>query len=181
MSLRNTSTHYGKLSIALHWLMALMIISLIAVGFYMESMPDGDDKWAIYGLHKATGVIVLVFALFRWYWTLSSEKLSSPEGYSKMDIGLAHAGKWFLMIMMLVMPLSGMGMSLFGGRSINMYGIFSIPGVAEANKPLAGILNTVHSVSAWIIAIMVGLHILFAFKHHLINKDITLTRMLGRN
>ncbi|WP_196140999.1 cytochrome b [Aliikangiella sp. G2MR2-5] len=181
MGMRNTKTHYGKLSIALHWIMALLIIGIIAVGFYMGTMEDGDPKWQLYGYHKATGVIILVLALFRWYWVLSNEKLSAPEGFTKKDIGLAHASKWSLMLMMLVMPVSGMVMSIAAGRAINVFGLFKVPALAEANRPIAGFFHDVHEISAWIIAILVGLHILFALKHHLLNKDETLLRILGRN
>ncbi|TQV89634.1 cytochrome b [Aliikangiella coralliicola] len=181
MSLRNTESHYGKLTIIMHWLMAAMIIGMIVVGFVMDNMEDGDLKWKIYALHKATGVILLILALFRWYWTLSNKKLQPLESYSQLDIKLAHAGKWFLMLLILLMPVSGLIMSIAAGKSVNMFGLFTIPGLDEKNHQIAGLFHSVHEIAAWIISAVVGLHILFAFKHHWLSKDATLTRMLGKN
>lgn len=180
MGLKNTATQYGKLAIILHWGMALFIISIIAVGFFMTSMEDGDTKWAIYRLHKAFGVLILVLALFRWFWVLSNEKVGALDSYSKMEIGLAHAGKWFLMLLMLVMPASGLIMSIAGGRAVDFFGLFKIPAFAEANKSLAGMFHDVHVYAAWGLSIIIGLHLLFALKHHFLDKDATLQRMLGR-
>lgn len=180
MGLKNTSSQYGKLSILLHWLMALFIIGMIAVGFYMESMEDGDAKWTIYGLHKAFGVVVLALVVFRWYWTLSNQKVAAIESYTKMDIGLAHAGKWFLMLLMLIMPASGLAMSIAAGRAVNFFGLFKIPAFAEQNRSLAGMFHDVHVYAAWGLTILISVHFVFALKHHLIDKDNTLNRMLGR-
>ncbi len=179
--LKNTTEQYGIMARALHWIMALMIIGIISVGFYMTSMEDGDDKWELYRMHKAFGVIVLMFVLFRWFWMLTNTALSPLANYTALDRKLAKLGKWALMILMLVMPLSGLAMSAFGGRATSVFGLFSVPGFAEANKSVAGVFHDIHVFSGWGIAIMVGLHILFALKHHFVDNDATLKRMLGRH
>jgi len=180
MSLRNTSQKYGKITIMIHWLMALIIISLIAVGFYMHGLEDGAPKWAIYDLHKATGFIVLLLALFRWYWMLTSQKLTPLASFSKFDIKASILSKWLLMSLILLMPLSGFLMSVATGKALSIYGLFNIPSLMEQNKPLAGFFHSMHGYLAWAITTVVALHIIFAFKHHLIRKDDTLNRMLAR-
>ena len=181
MSLKNTSNSYGSLAIALHWLMAVMIIALIFVGFTMGDMPDGAEKWEIYDMHKATGLVILTLALFRWYWMLSNAKPNPVEGLSKAEIGISHATKWILMLAMLAMPIAGIVMSLAGGHAINFYGLFTIDGFAEKNEALSHFAHEAHEMGAIVIALVIILHLLAALKHHFIKKDNTLNRMLGRN
>jgi len=180
MGFKNTTNSYGSMAIALHWIMAVIIITLIIVGFYMTSLPDGDDKWKIYALHKATGLIVMALALFRWYWTLSSQSPQAVPGLSKAEIGISHASKWLLMILIVVMPFSGILMSLAGGHDIHFFGIFTIDAFVEKNETIGDAFHEIHEIAGWVIAIIVGLHILAALKHHLLLKNDTLNRMLGR-
>jgi len=181
MALRNTQTHYGRLSIGLHWLMALLIIGMIVAGFSFDFMEDSDFKFQLMGLHKATGVLILALALFRWYWTLSSEKVTPLASYSDMTRRLAHGNKWLLMLLMLGMPISGLGMSICAARAVNVYGLFTIPALAEKNREWLGFFHEAHEILGYSIAVLVGLHLLFAIKHHWFDKDETLLRMLGRN
>ncbi|MCP3673878.1 MAG: cytochrome b [Gammaproteobacteria bacterium] len=180
MSLKNTSDSYGTLTIILHWLMAIMIIALVIVGFIMTSMDDGNDKWSIYATHKAVGLIVLVLALFRWYWVKSNKKLNPLASLSNAEITIANTTKWILMIMMLVIPVSGVIMSLAGGHNIGFFGLFTIEGLAEKNKAVGGIAHEIHEIGGIAIAVVIALHVLAAFKHHFLKKDNTLGRMLGR-
>lgn len=180
MSLKNTNESYGTLTIILHWLMAIVIITLVIVGFTMTGMEDGDDKWKIYDIHKATGVLVLALALFRWLWMLSNDKPKPLPGWSTAEVAIGHATKWLLMIMILVMPVAGVIMSLAGGHDISFYGLFTIAAFAEENKSLGEIAHEIHEIGAIVIAVIVGLHILAAFNHHFLKKDNTVGRMIGR-
>lgn len=180
MALKNTQQTYGSMSIALHWLMAIMIMGLILVGFFMSDLDDSPQKFQIYGLHKATGFIVLLLALFRWYWTLSNPKPLPLDGWSHGETAMAHASKWLLMLLMLVMPFSGLLMSVSGGHNVSVYGLFTIPGFDIKNDTLNGIGHKIHELGGYAIALVVSLHLLAALKHHLIRKDNTLNRMLGK-
>ena len=180
MSLKNTSESYGTLTIILHWLMAVMIMMIVFIGFTMTGMEDGDEKWKIYATHKAAGLIILTLALFRWFWMLTNEKPKPLSGWSNAEVGIGHATKWILMIMMLAMPVAGIIMSLASGNDIGFFGLFTIEAFAEKNKPLASIAHEIHEIGGIVIAVVIGLHILAALKHHFLKKDNTLGRMLGR-
>jgi len=180
MSLKNTSESYGTLTIILHWLMAIMIMMIVFIGFNMTGMEDGDDKWEIYAMHKAAGLIILTLALFRWFWMLTNEKPNPLAGWTNAEITIGKATKWILMVMMLAMPVAGVTMSLAGGHDIGFFGLFTIAAFAEENKPLAGIAHEIHEIGGIAIAVVIGLHILAAFKHHFLKKDKTLARMIGR-
>jgi cytochrome b561 len=63
--IKNTDNHYGIIAKLFHWLIAIAIISLITVGFIMSDMPPSPDKYELYGMHKASGVIVLMLVTLR--------------------------------------------------------------------------------------------------------------------
>lgn len=180
MDLKNTADSYGGVSIILHWLMAILILAMIAVGFYMGTLEKGPEKTSIIQIHKATGILVLLLALFRWYWTLSNEKVQPLANWQKKDIAISHASKWLLMLMILAMPISGGLMSMFSGKAINFYGLFELPSLLEKNESVAHFFEEAHELGAIVISLLVLLHILAAVKHHFLVKDDTLNRMLGR-
>jgi len=177
--MRNTTEKYGKVAIVIHWIMALMIIALVFIGFSLGDI-EKPLKFTIIGLHKATGTLVLILGLFRWYWMISNDSPAPAKGMSKADIGISHATKWILMLALIGMPMSGIIMSMFAGHAINMYGLFEITPMLEKNIPNAKFFGSLHEIGAYVISIIIGLHVLAALKHHFINKDNVLSRMLGR-
>jgi cytochrome b561 len=181
MGIKNTTEGYGLIAITLHWLMAIIIITLLAVGFNMTGMEDSPEKWKLYNLHKATGLMILGLALFRWFWVLTNDKPKPLTTWSKAETAMSHAAKWLLMLMMLVMPVAGIMQSLAGGHDIGFFGLFTIGAFAEKNEELQHLFHEVHEYGGLILGIIIILHILGALKHHFINKDNTLNRMLGRN
>ncbi len=180
MSLKNTEQAYGKLTIVLHWLMALLIIGLVVLGFILDDI-DKAQRLTYINLHKATGFLVLILALFRWFLTLTSPQVKPLPNWSKKDIAISHSVKWALMVLMIVMPVSGWIMSNYAGYGINFYGLFEIPAFLEKNKEMGGIFHEIHEIGGFIIATLIILHVLAAIKHHVIVKDDTLKRMLGRS
>ncbi len=177
--MRNTKEKYGKVAIVIHWIMALMVIALVFIGFSLDDI-EKPLKFTIIGLHKATGTLVLVLALFRWYWMISNESPAPVEGMSKAEIGISHATKWILMLALIGMPMSGIIMSMFAGYGIDIYGLFEILPMFEKNIDNAKFFGSLHELGAYAISIIIGLHILAALKHHFINKDNVFKRMLGR-
>ncbi len=178
--LRNTDTSYGKVTIIIHWLMVVMVIALLTVGFVMGEMDKGAERTAIIQLHKASGFILLLLALFRWYWTLSGQNPKPVDGLTKAEISISHATKWTLLLLLLAMPMSGVLMSMFFGHGINLYGLFEIPSFLPENEDIGEAFEEIHEVLAFVLMAVFALHALAALKHHFISKDDTLKRMLGK-
>jgi cytochrome b561 len=74
----NTSTHYGSIAKFLHWLMAVLFIALFTVAYQMMDMQPGEQKWSLYGLHKATGVVMFALAILRLTWRITQPQPSLP-------------------------------------------------------------------------------------------------------
>ena len=174
---RNTSSTYGGLSRLFHWVVGLMIITMLCVGFYMTDLAPSDQKWEIYGLHKATGVVVLALVFLRFGWRLINIIPDLPKTIPNWQAIGYRFGMKLMYVFMLLMPASGILMSLYGGHDISVYGIFTLKAFV-LNKELSGIFHTIHVYSGIALACIIGFHTLMALYHHFFVKDRLLMRMI---
>lgn len=175
--LQNTDQTYGLIARIFHWLVALLIITLLIVGFYMTSLEPTEDTFKIYGMHKAFGLTAFVLILLRTLWRITNRYVQPPADLPEILKIAAVSAHLLLYVLMLVMPTSGMLMSLFGGHPISYFGLFTIDAF-EKNAELATTFKNTHETTAWILVILISAHILAAIYHHFIRKDNVLLRML---
>lgn len=172
--------HAERITRVIHWSVAALVISILALGFYMTN----TESFGYYPLHKSLGVIALVAVLARLYWRIKHPWLSSAKGTSQEKaVSIAHTA---LIVFLVLMPITGMCLSGFGGYGVKLFGIELIPSnYNEAGKAvpfnalLADFGYIAHQIVGYAFSALITLHALAAFKHHLIEKDNTLTRMLG--
>jgi cytochrome b561 len=143
----------------------------------MTGLPDSEQKWQMYGLHKATGIVVLLLVIFRILWRLINITPNLPTTMIPILQNGYKLGVKSMYIFMLVMPLSGLLMSLYSGREISVYGFFTIKAF-ETQKELATQFHTMHVYSGIILACIIGVHTMLAIYHHFIVKDRLLVRMI---
>lgn len=171
---------YTATAIALHWLMAFLIFGLLALGFTMQDLPLSPEKLQLYSWHKWAGVSAFLLVLIRLAWRLSHRPPALPAGMPKPLQLAAHAGHLALYALMLAIPLSGWLMSSAKGFQTVWFGVLPIPDLLGKDKALGDLLQTVHmSLNLLFVAVIAG-HIGAALKHHFIDKDDILTRMLPR-
>ncbi len=171
------NTKYNIFSKCLHWAMALIIMGLILMGFFMEGLAPNPFKFEIYGLHKSFGLLILWLVFIRILWRFYSKPVLSLPTHKTWEKWLAKLAHFALYIAMIAMPLSGWVMSSAGGHPVSFFGI-QMPDILEKNPELSGLANQTHAIIAYIFVLVITLHILGALKHHFIDKDITLNRML---
>ena len=173
-----TEVTYGSTSRLNHWIGAVLFASLLIVGFILSNdvLPD-EQAGEVRNLHKATGTLMLLFAIWRVTWRLGQGFPAPASDRAGWELALSKIVHGAMLLTLIVMPLSGISMSLVGGRPIDMYGLFTIPPVAEM-KDLARSFRAVHGYAAYTLATLIVLHIAGALKHSLIDRDSTLRRML---
>ena len=172
------SAHYTKTAKGLHWLMAVLFFGMLGLGFYMQGLPLSPDKLKLYSWHKWVGVTVFLLALFRIAWRVTHQPPPLPGSMPRLIQIAAHAGHHMLYMLMFLIPLSGWLMSSAKGFQTVWFGVLPIPDLLEKDKMLGELLQTVHvSLNYLFIAVLVA-HIGAALKHHFIDKDDILTRML---
>lgn len=172
---RNTQDQWGIISRAFHWIMALYIIVMLSIGFYMVSLGDKALRGQLTGMHKSFGFIFLVLLVLRFIWresnTIPTIPPSSFHAISKLSGPVLY-------LSMLVIPLSGALMSQAAGYPISVFGLFTLPTILSKNPELAKIFAEVHEISAFVLIGLIVIHTLAAFYHYYVMKDRVLIRMV---
>ena len=179
MAYQNTQGSYGSVAKFLHWLVFFIIVALLIVGTFMGDIGDKALKGQVYNIHKLTGLTLLSLMLVRAAWTLNNPKPKLPLNTKAWERLLEKSGHLFLYFLLFAMPLSGWIMSTAAGYNPHFFHFFSIAApMIPKSKPLSEFANLTHEVLAWTIVVVVSLHVLAALKHHYVNKDSVLKRMM---
>ena len=168
---------YSAVAVAFHWLLALAIIGAFSVGFYMADLPFSPGRLKLYNYHKWAGVTVLALSALRLLWRLSHRPpadLPMPVWQAKV----AHLTHFLLYALFFAVPLAGWAYSSAAGFPIVWFGVLPLPDFVPKDKVLAETLKELHGLLAFGMAALVLAHIAGALKHHLIDKDGLLLRML---
>jgi cytochrome b561 len=174
---KNTVTHYGLVAIFLHWLLAIIILMQIFLGWYMTEFDLGPDRMPLYGIHKQMGLFILMLATVRLSWRSiniapSMQDLSLFEKIASRGM---HGTLYFLMF---AVPISGWAMSSAKGYPVSFLGLFVLPDLVSPDQELGHFLKKIHEWLAYGWLALIALHAAAALKHHFINKDNILKRML---
>jgi cytochrome b561 len=160
----------------MHWVLAVFVITIITVGFYMSDLPDSPEKWKLYGMHKSFGVLLLGLMTLRLVIRMRSEIPRMPAGIKRLDDMLAKVGVVGLYAFLFIMPLSGYIASDAGDYGVPFFGLM-MPDLLAKNIELARAAMGVHKATAIALSLLVGLHIIGAFKHLIIDKINIFKRM----
>ena len=179
MSFNDTSsTRYTGVAIALHWLIAIAIFGSFAVGLYMADLPLSPQKLKLYSWHKWAGVTIFLFVAVRLGWRLLHRPPELPAAMPDWQRKVALVTHVLLYVLMIVIPLSGWLMSSAKGFQTVWFGILPLPDLLSKNEELGKLLAEVHELLNWSMATLVAAHLGAALKHHFLDRDDVLTRML---
>ena len=173
-----TPARYTAPAIALHWLIGLGIIGLFCFGLYMHELPLSPDKLRYYAWHKWGGVTVLLLVVVRLFWRATHRPPALPIAMPAWQRMTATATHHLLYLLMFAIPLSGWLMSSAKGFQTVWFGVLPLPDLLSKDKALGDALAEAHELLNFTMAALVLGHAGAALKHHLIDKDDVLTRML---
>lgn len=196
--MNNSVTRYTKTAVILHWLIALGILFMLALGWFMTDLPRDGAKSSSYDLfnlgiytwqlaeevtprtfyfnfHKSIGLTLLALIAFRVYWRLTHQPPALLRSLKEWERKLAETAHNLLYILMIAMPVSGLLMALYSKYGVKWFGISILPGLD--NKAMRETFLIVHEWVGVALALLIILHIAGALKHKFINKDETLKRM----
>ncbi len=175
------TTRYTDTAISLHWLMAVGLVGTFALGVYMHDLPFSPAKLQLYSWHKWAGVTLFALVLSRLAWRAGHPPPALPDTMTatmQRAAGLAHV---VLYLLMLAIPLSGWLMSSAKGVTTVWFGVLPLPDLLGKDKALGDLLFGVHKALNLTLLGLVIAHIGAALKHHLVDRDDVLTRMLPRH
>ncbi len=175
----HTVNRYGGIAQLFHWLTALLIVVMYALGWYMADLELADpSKFALYQIHKSIGITIFVLAVLRLLWRLTHPAPPLPETMSSWERLAAEAAHWGLYGLILIQPLIGVLQSNAANFPIVFWGGYELPALLAPNETLDKLLVDAHHLLANVLAGMVLLHVAAALRHHVLLKDDVLRRML---
>jgi cytochrome b561 len=180
--MRDSANKLSGASIALHWIIGIAMIAMLAFGFYLEDMTESAGKSQLLDIHKAVGIVVLTVALYRSVGRLINgfPPNVARARYTKYEVKFAYITHWLLLLGTLAMPISGIVLSVSNGHDVNVLGLFVIRGFEIPDGEIAGIAGGLHGGIGKLLVLLIVLHVLSALKHHLFDRDGTLMRMVGK-
>lgn len=176
MSIRDTPQGYGVVSRLLHWLMALAIIGMFALGVWMVDLTYYSPYYhSAPAIHKSIGILLIIALAVRFGWRLANVRPSDDDlaGWERRTSRIVHWGFYPLLLALMV---SGYLISTADGRPIDVFGWFSVPSPGE-NKGLEDTAGAVHEWLAYLVIALATFHAAGAFKHHFFDHMPTLRRM----
>jgi len=181
MQLRNSTDRYGFVAILIHWLVALAVIGLFALGYWMVDLSYYDDWYRrAPDIHRSVGLLLLAAMVIRAGWRLMNPSPSPLSNHRRWEVIAAHGAHLLLYLLLFVAMVSGYLISTADGSSISVFGWFEVPSITGQVKGMEDTAGVIHYWSTWAIVVLSGIHALGALKHHFIDRDRTLLRMLGK-
>lgn len=178
MRLKNDRHRYGAVAQALHWLIALLVFAMFALGLTMGDLPLGPDKVKVYNLHKSIGLTILTLVLLRLLWRRASPPPPLPVDMPRWENAAARLSHALLYALLLAQPVVGWVHAGAANFPVVVYGFFTLPQLTGPDETLKKTLEGAHWFIALAILVVVCVHVAAALRHHFLLKDEVLRRML---
>lgn len=179
MYLRDSTTRFGAVSILLHWVIALAVFGLFGLGLWMTDLTYydrwyNDAPW----VHRSVGILLFGVLMARMVWRRFVHRPEWPASLPRWEQTAARGMHHLLLTLLLLVIASGYLISAADGRPIEVFGWFTVPSLELPVENQADRAGSVHLYLSWTLITLALLHAGAAFKHHFINRDRTLLRML---
>ncbi|HFQ4955275.1 TPA: cytochrome b [Vibrio vulnificus] len=176
--MENNVTQYNAIARLIHWVSAAVIVGMFAVGLWMVDLSYYSEWYRVApNWHKSVGVLLLALTLFRLVWKLVKPS-PAIEG-KKAEVAAAKAAHHTIYLLLMVLFISGYLISTSDGRGIEVFNWFTVPVAGELFANQSDIAGAIHFYVAWALIGLAALHALAALKHHFVDKDNTLRKMIG--
>jgi cytochrome b561 len=196
--MNQTSSRYTKTAVVLHWLIALFLVVMFVLGWFMADLPKEAPKqsafdildlgvytWQVteeisprtfyFNLHKSLGVTILMLIVIRLLWRITHQPPAFLTSYKAIERKIATGTHHLLYLTMVAVPLTGLIMAVYSKYGVKWFGFDLLPGLD--NKDVRAVFEGMHEFIGVILLALVALHVAGALKHKLIDKDDTMKRM----
>ena len=177
MTVRNSTTTWGSVSKALHWIIVLLIVNQWVIAERADDLT-GLAKLKALGYHKSFGMTILMLAVIRLVWRLSNPVPDLTAETRPWERVLAKISHVLLYALIFAMPLTGWLMSSARNFPVSWFGMFQIPDLVSPDKALYERMHDLHHTLFAVLVVVALLHVAGALKHQFIDKNEVLRRML---
>ena len=173
-----TPIRYTGTARVLHWLAALLIFCGASLGLFMTGLEFSPAKFRFYAWHKWLGITVFLLAAMRLAWRTAHPAPPLPSAMPEWQVRASRVSHALLYGLMLAIPLSGWIYSSSTGVSVVYLGLVPLPDLIPKDREIAKSLLLLHKSLNYLLDAVVTLHVAAALKHHFVDHDNVLTRML---
>lgn len=177
MQIKNTHHRYGLVSSLLHWVSVVLVVSTFSIGFYLETLSWGIEKFNLVDIHASIGCVIVSLVLLRMLWRLNSPA-PKPIVASKIQGFVMYMVHLALLLLLIALFSSGYIMISSGGNPVKLFDIFFMPELQQSSGTAKQFRN-LHEIFVWTFIGVLSLHVLAALFHHFIKRDATLRRIMG--
>lgn len=179
----SANPHYTPLAKWLHWLIAALIVVqylLIELAERAEHASQIVKQLGLIANHKSVGITILLIALVRLIYRVSSQQPALPKSMPSWQIKASNFSHTLLYLLLFSLPITGWLMSSASAYTVSWFNLFALPDFINPDEQAADLLATIHTRLADALMVIAALHIGAAIKHHFIDKDTVLIRMLSK-
>jgi len=178
MSFRNTKSSWGAPSKALHWIIVILIILQYVLAMWAESLPRGPRLIEAWGWHKSFGMTILMLAVLRLLWRFLNPTPDLTAETKPWERVLAKLSHLLLYGLIFAMPLTGWIMSSAKNFPVSWFKLFQWPDLVGPDPDFSKLMESTHHALFKVLLVVALLHIAGALKHHFVDKNDVLKRML---
>lgn len=169
---------YSMPAVVLHWIIAILIIGLIVLGYYMVDIPRNTPDRAFYfNLHKSFGITAAIFIAAQIVWHFTHRAPALPVTMAGWETKATHVAHGVLYLLMVAVPISGYLSSSFSKYGVHLFGL-KLPHWGWDDQALRDMWVSLHSIISMALVALVVIHVLAALKHALMDRDGVMKRML---
>ena len=178
LPLRNTSSHYGLVSQALHWAVVILVVVQFVWAWRMDDLPRGVALYELTVQHKSFGMTILGLMVLRLLWRSFNRPPPLPDHVRGWEHFAARTTHWLFYGLLVAMPLSGWIMSSAADYGAEWFGLVNIPDLVGPDEDLQDVMEEVHEIMSWVLLTIIGIHVLAALRHQFLLRDHVLGGML---
>lgn len=173
-----TTVRHDRLTIALHWITAFLVLSQFASAHIWEFLVRGTPlRLSLISLHISFGILLAVTIIIRIAWRIANRSRIPASGSGVQHLA-AHAVYLLLYGLLVLQLVLGFAFSWTSGKPLPFFSFLSIPPFLTIDPDWRHDITELHSVVSWIIMGVVGLHAAAALVHHYVIRDGVLLRMM---
>jgi cytochrome b561 len=177
MQIRNSNWAWGAIQQALHWVIALAVLSQLTIGLIFANLPENDPRaGAYFGTHTTLGAVILLLMLARFAWRQANPVPALPDTLKPGEKKIALANHWAFYALLIALPIGGYLMVNAHGHAVPFFGI-ELPKILPKNESVAEAFFYLHAGGAFLLMALILLHVAAALRHEFLLRDNTLRRM----
>ncbi len=178
MQIRNDTARYGAVAQFFHWAIVVLVVTQFVLASIADELPLGAAKVIMLARHKSVGITILGLVLLRLLWRWLNPVPAVPEATAPWQRLAARVSHFLLYALLLVTPVFGWLMSSARNFPVSWFGVFTLPDFIQPSEQAFDFFHQAHEMLAVSLLIVALVHMAAALKHHFIDRDNVLRRML---